>query len=118
MINLVPHVSLPVTKPCTPSLLDHENQRFGGTGGVSSHNRKAGFRPAFLDRATGRIFPSRFANGTLAPLHLLDGLPEELVLQRDAKGTIIAVKETVFAGFVRGTQFYTREEAAIAVMMG
>lgn len=115
MNNLVHQASHPGTEPFSNARLRGDNQRFQGSGGGSPNNRAKSFRPAFLDSATGRVYPSRFANGTFAPVHLLDGLPEEVVQQRDTSGTIIAVKETVFAGFIRGQQFYTREQAAAAV---
>ncbi len=57
-----------------------QNNQYQGTTGVSANNRHLGFRPAFRDRVTGRIFHSRFANGMSAPVHILDGLPEEAVL--------------------------------------
>ena len=62
-----------------------ETARYRGTGGVSENNRSLGFQPAFIDRETGTVHWSRFPDGRLAPCHLLDGLPAELVLARDAK---------------------------------
>jgi hypothetical protein len=96
----------------TSETLACENQCFGSTGGVSPNNRHAGFQSAFLDYATGCVYLSRFADGRPAPVHLLDGLPDELVLQRDAAGRITVVKETVIAGFFCANTFYTREQAA------
>jgi len=112
MNNLALQRSQPEVGAYTSARLSGENQRFHGTGGVSPNNRNQGFRPAFLDSATGRVYASRFANGTPAPLHLLDGLPEDIVIRRNAEGAIIAVKETIIAGFVFLQKFYTREQAA------
>ena len=42
--------------------------RFAGTGGVSEENAGLGFRPAFCDADTDRIYASRFADGRLAPV--------------------------------------------------
>lgn len=81
--------------------LRRENEAFKDTGGVSGNNRAHGFRPAFLDPATGRVYPSRFADGTPAPIHLLEGLSNE-------------VKRMAISGFLRGEAFYTREQAAQA----
>ena len=89
-----------------------ENRLFRGTGGVSRHNSQQGFRPAFLDMATGHVYLSCFANGTPAPVHLLDGLPGDLVLQRSDQGRVTAVKHTVVSGFLLAERFYTREQAA------
>ena len=58
---------------------------------------------------------SRFVNGTTAPLHILEGLPEAWVVARDASGQVTAVKDSVIAGFLRQGKFYTREQAAQAV---
>jgi hypothetical protein len=96
----------------TSETLACENQCFGNTGGVSPNNRHAGFQSAFLDCATGCIYLSRFADGTPAPVHVLEGLPNELVLQRDAGGRITVIKESVIAGFLCADHFYTREQAA------
>ncbi len=82
-----------------------------GTGGASSVNKVHGFQPAFKDRDTGAIYPSRHANGTLASVHLLDGLPSEVVVERSSIGRVAAVKSSLVAGFLLGSQFYTREEA-------
>ena len=61
-------------------LLKRENAVHADTGGRSQENSGLGFRPAFLDFATQTIYPSRFADGRLAPFHLLDGLPDEVVI--------------------------------------
>lgn len=95
----------------TPITLEIENHRFHGGAGVSAGNRHLGFRSAFRDRTTGRIYLSRFANGRPAPIHLLDGLPDHLVVARETGGRVLEVRETVEAGFEQGGHFYTREQA-------
>jgi len=99
----------------TQQVLRLETSSFLGTGGVSAGNRSDGFRPAFLDTDTNTIYLSRVSDGQPAPIHLLDGLPDELVLQRYASGRVEAVKPAVVSGFVRAGRFYSREEAAEAV---
>ena len=96
-------------------ILREQNQNLKGTGGVSQENHSLGFRPAFRDTKTGLIYISRFANGTIAPVHMLDGLPQELVVNRSSNGKVVAVKDSVTAGFVLKGQFYTREQAAYEV---
>ena len=86
-----------------------------GTGGTSERNGGLGFRPAFLDGSTMTIYPSRLANGTLAPFHILDGLPDEVVITRDANGRVIEAKPSLVAGFERRGFFYTRAAAARAL---
>jgi hypothetical protein len=98
--------------PFSISLLRKDNRRFKGTGGVSQGNRSRGFIPAFYDAQSHKAHVSRFANGTPAPIHVLDGLPAEWVITRDSFGRVIAVKGSVVAGFLCGGRFYTREEAA------
>lgn len=99
----------------SPQQLKIENRRFRGRGGVSAENRSEGFRPAFLDTQTQVIYPSRFADGRPAPFHLLDGLPDELVLARAPGGRVVSVKSSVISGFVRAGRFFNREEAAAAL---
>ena len=105
-----------MNKLLTTETLRKQNLAFVGTGGVSEDNRASGFRPAFYDAATGRAELARFADGRPAPVHVLDGLPDAWVAQRDATGHITAIKQTVITGFIRGGLFYTREQAAAAAL--
>ena len=98
----------------TENELKRENNVHIGTGGRSQENSGLGFRPAFFDFATQMIYPSRFADGRLAPFHLLDGLPEEVVIDRAPNGRVVATKASVISGFVRDGFFYTRTAAARA----
>ena len=95
-------------------ILRRENIVHIGTRGRSEENSGLGFRPAFLDFATQTIYPSRFADGRLAPFHLLDGLPDEVVIDRTVSGRVVAAKATLISGFVRNGFFYTRAAAARA----
>jgi len=101
----------------TQATLTHENIVYLGTGGRSRENRRAGFKPAFLDTETGVVHPSRFADGRPAPLHLLDTLPDGVVLKRSASGRAIEVKASIVSGFSRDGRFYTRDEAAQATQL-
>lgn len=101
-----------MTQIVTRRTLRIQNRAFAGTGGISQENRGAGFVPGFLDQETGAIYPACKADGTPAAVHLLDGLPESLVLARTPSGQVAAVKATVIAGFIRDGCFYTREQAA------
>ncbi len=95
--------------------LQRENVRHHGTGGVSQGNGSFGFRPAFFDGETAAVYLSRFADGQPAPFHLLDGLPDEVVVSRNPTGRVAAVKQTLVSGFVLDGCFYTREQAACKV---
>jgi len=98
----------------TEKQLQHENLAYAGTGGRSQENRHLGFKPAFFDFATQTLYPSRFADGRPAPFHMIDGLPEELIVDRAPSGRALAVKATVISGFERNGFFYTRDAAARA----
>jgi hypothetical protein len=100
----------------TEQRLRKENLAFAGTAGVSQGNRTSGFIPCFCDTATGQVQISRFKNGMPAPFHLLEGLPEEWIKERDANGRVLTLKSSVIAGFVHQDCFYTREQAARAVL--
>lgn len=71
--------------------LARENLQYTGTGGVSANNRDKGFIPAFMDTETGNIYRSCFANGMPAPVHVLAGLPENLI----GKGSLDADKHYI-----------------------
>jgi hypothetical protein len=100
----------------TQAVLGRENQAFRGRGGVSAETRPYGFRPAFLDSDTGEVYASCYADGQPAVFHLLDGLPQDLIVARHPTGRVTMVKNAITSGFVREGTFYTREEAAQAVM--
>lgn len=95
--------------------LARENEAFRGSGGRSEENRDYGFRPAFFDYASQKVYLSRFGDGTLAPMHLLDGLPDEVVVDRAASGRVLRTRASLVAGFERNGMFYTRKAAARAV---
>ena len=99
----------------TPARLRKDNVTFAGTGGVSQRNRSGGFLPAFYDAESGSVEVARFRDGAPAPLHLLEGLPEAWVKQRRPSGQVMAVKDSIVAGFLRRGRFYTREQAARAM---
>lgn len=96
----------------TQMSLRDENVLFDRTRGVSGNNRSAGFIPAYRNMQTGEQVPSRFPDGALAPVHLLDGLPESWIAERDSDGHVVSTCPGIVSGFLRGGQFYTREEAA------
>jgi hypothetical protein len=101
-------------KPLSTERLQDENLVHATGGGRSEDNCGLGFTPAFLDFETQTIYPSRFANGLPAPFHVLDGLPEDVVIDRAPSGRVVAAKATLISGFVRNGFFYTRTAAARA----
>ena len=93
-------------------LLTEQNAYYKGTLGVSNNCAELGYLPAFKDTITGQIHLSLFADGRLAPIHVLDGLPKEWIVKRDNSQRAIQVKDSVVAGFVRDGIFFTREQLA------
>ena len=79
-----------------------QSDAYYGTSGCSEGNGGLGFRPAFLDADTGIVFCSRFLDGNPAPVHLLDGLPDDVVVSRTESGQVTAVKGgSLVSGFVQ-----------------
>ncbi|MBK7661685.1 MAG: hypothetical protein IPJ28_22305 [Betaproteobacteria bacterium] len=101
-------------KLLNPQLLEAAAAAHVRTGGRAGENEHLGFRPAFYDMATCSLHLSTFADGRPAPVHLLDGLPDEVVVVRSECGRVIAVKASLMAGFERDGFFYTRRSAARA----
>lgn len=97
--------------PLSVMRLFQENQRYQGTKAVSKGNRPDGFLPAFLDPDTNIVYPSRQADGRLAVIHCIEGLPDELVVSRDEAGHVAQAKPGLISGFLYGGRFYSREEA-------
>lgn len=104
----------PLFQPMAADRLIKDNVAYIGSAGVSEHNQDQGFRPAFRNLETGCAVLARFKDGSPAPMHLLDGLPDEWVLEKDQSGRVTSVKPSVIAGFLRQGRFYTREQAAAA----
>lgn len=96
----------------TQERLELETELYEDSGATSTHCRPFGFRPAFYDTTTRLIHLSRFADGRLAPIHLLDGLPDQVVVSRDATGRIESVSDTIVSGFEMYGRFYTRDEVS------
>lgn len=95
--------------------LELEDAAHRGTGGTSAENGHFGFVPAFKDTRTGKVYPSTFSDGRPSPFHVLDGLPDELVVARDRQGRPSHVVGTIIAGFTLNSCFFTREQAAAQV---
>ena len=94
----------------TPKSLIKENRMYQGTPAISKNNRDSGFKPAFKDVDTGQVYLSCFVDGKLAPIHLLDGLPEDLILERNRYGQATRVKARIVSGFEKCGKFFMRSE--------
>lgn len=92
--------------------LRQQGRVYQASGGSSGSNQGAGFVPAFLDQATGQTYVSTFADGSAAPMHLLDGLPEAIIVRRSRTGKVTAVHGSVTAGFLRAGKFFSRQQAS------
>jgi hypothetical protein len=74
-----------------------------------------GFEPAFLDTGTMAIYRSRYLDGSPAPQHVLEGLPDAVVWSRAPDGRAVVAKPTLVAGYVRAGFFYTTSAVRRAV---
>ncbi len=101
-----------IDKRLTPATLGRENRRFSHTRGVSANCSSMRFLPAFRDTISGETHLSLLPNGSVSPIHILDGLPEHWILERDHRQRVTAVKHSIISGFVRNGKFYTREDLA------
>jgi hypothetical protein len=96
----------------TKDQLNQQNLTYQNTQGISSNCAMSGYTPAFQDTLTGEIHLSKFADGRLAPIHVIDGLPQEWIVQRDENQRAILARDTIIAGFVRDGVFFTRKQLA------
>ncbi|HIG39717.1 MAG: hypothetical protein ABGY96_17870 [bacterium] len=90
--------------------LKSESLKYAGTPGVSMHCDARRFKPAFLDKSTGRIEISRLNNGRPAPVHIINWLPAEWAISFFRDGSVKSLKRSVISGFVCDTVFYTRDQ--------
>ena len=81
-----------------------------GSARAGVHSVSFGFLPAFRDLLTGETHLSTNTDGSLAPVHLLDGIPEIWVKERDDRGRVVALRESVVAGYLRGERFFTHRQ--------
>ncbi len=95
----------------TQRSLRDENTRYSGTLGLSQNNGAYGFVPGYLHTIADVCVISCFADGRPAPIHLLDGLPESWIEERDINGHVTKTCPGIVSGFLRDGRFYTREEA-------
>lgn len=69
-----------------------------------------GFLPAFRDLETGETHLSTNVDGTISPIHLIDGLPSDWVAEHDELGRPIELRHGVTPGFVRDGRFFELAE--------
>lgn len=69
-----------------------------------------GFLPAFKNIKDQQIHLSTDSFGKISVMHLLDGLPDCWVLEKDAQGKALTLRAEIIAGFMRNNEFYTLSE--------
>lgn len=79
-------------------------------GGSVFNDACFGFMPAFMDIQTSETHLSAYKNGEPAAIHILDGLPDKWVSDRDDLGEALSLQLGVIAGFMRAGVFYTLSE--------
>ena len=58
--------------------------------------------PAFLDMQNGEVYISRFIDGSMAPMHVYDSLPDSVLTRNELN---------VISGFLYNGQFVTGDQA-------
>lgn len=81
--------------------------RFNGT--VFS-DASFGFMPAFKHIKNQQVHLSTDIDGQLSVMHILDGLPDTWIEEKDEKGRALSLKPEIIAGFMRNAEFYTLNE--------
>ena len=99
----------------------HENVNFeeggsktdtpSGASSTSTEISQSDFIPAYYDTETDTVYLSRFSDGRVAPVHVLDGIPRQLLHQGDTD----ELSGKVIVGFVFNDRFYTRGQALEAL---
>jgi len=69
-----------------------------------------GFMPAFKNIKNQQVHLSTDFGGQLSVMHILDGLPESWIDEKDEKGRALTLKSEIIAGFMRNADFYTLSE--------
>ena len=83
-----------------------------GNPGMPGQNPLSSFPGLFHQSRNGTVYQSRFSDGRHAPVHVMAGLPSKLALKISATGRVVALIDSVVAGFLRDGHFYSRREAA------
>lgn len=74
------------------------------------HSASFGFLPAFRDPSNGETHLAVNEDGTPSPIHVLDGLPEAWVAERDELGRVIELRDGIVPGFLRDGRFFSYRE--------
>jgi hypothetical protein len=96
--------------------LDRDTKESLSAAGASAARHLAreglmtGFSPAFRHLETGEVRLCRMRDGRLSREHLLDGLPDHWVLDRDSRGRPAALASEIEPGFLRGIEFWTLDD--------
>lgn len=69
-----------------------------------------GFLPAFKNMSSQQTHLSTDADGNIAVMHLLDGLPDCWVDEKDDHGRALTLRAGIVAGFMRNNEFFTLSE--------
>ncbi|MCW9012747.1 MAG: hypothetical protein OQL06_03115 [Gammaproteobacteria bacterium] len=69
-----------------------------------------GFMPAFMDLHNKETHLAAYEDGMPSVVHILDGLPDYWISERDELGKAVSLKSGVIAGFMRNGCFYTLNE--------
>lgn len=96
--------------------LREENALHAYTLGIGANRSELGVVPGYLNCVAGKRTIARFADGQGAPVHVLDGLPDDWIAERDCHGRPVRTHPGIVASFSHGGPFLTRDEAAEAAV--
>ncbi len=86
--------------------VERTNAHSNSDSGVST------FIPAYYDTQTDTVYLSRYKNGSVAPVHVLDSIPKELLSDMNKSDTNNGeLSQKVIVGFIFNNKFYTRAQA-------
>lgn len=94
--------------------LQQQSSYYRFNGAVFS-DASFGFLPAFKNIHTQQTHLSTDADGNIAVMHLLDGLPSCWVDEKDDDGRPLTLHSGIVAGFMRNNEFFTLSEIIHAV---
>ena len=69
-----------------------------------------GFMPAFKNLHSDQVHLSTSTDGQPSIMHILDGLPDAWIDEKDEQGRALTLKSEIIAGFMRNAEFYTLSE--------
>lgn len=88
-----------------------KNNLSHSTREVNSNSCQFYFIPAFYDALSHTVFLSCYKSGQLAPIHVLEGIPDNIIKNRTLTNNRGESKNSLIIGFIFKNKFLTRKQA-------